>query len=101
MLKSLCNHKLAVIVVTIVIVVAICDQFSYIHTKSKKVPSLHVVALSYNFTSMKALLHVLGISAMKLVPLQLACLKTSGCAEYGTLNTRESDFSSQNKVNTF
>ena len=50
--KSLCNHELSVIIVGIVIVI-ICDQFSYTHTKSKKVPSLHVVALSYNLTSMK------------------------------------------------
>ena len=46
--KSLCNHELSVVIVTV-----ICDQFSYTHTKSKKVSSLHVVALSYNFTSMK------------------------------------------------
>ena len=60
MQKSLCNHELFVIIV----IVMICDQFSY--TKSKKVPSLHVVALSYNFISMKAhFLHVLGISALK------------------------------------
>ena len=38
-------------------------------------------------------LHVLGISALKLVLLQLAYLKTSGCAEFGPLNTKESDFS--------
>ena len=49
--KSLCNHELSVVIVIIVIV--ICGQFSYTHTKSKKVPSLHVVALSYNFTSTK------------------------------------------------
>ena len=34
-------------------------------------------------------LHVLGISALKLLPLQSACLKTSGCAEFGPLNTKE------------
>ena len=28
---------------------------------------------------------------MKHVPLQLACLKTSGCAEFGALNTKEHD----------
>ena len=42
--KSLCNHELSVIVVVVI---------SYTYTKSKKVPSLHVVALSYNFPSMK------------------------------------------------
>ena len=30
-------------------------------------------------------------TALKLVPLQLAWLKTSGCAEFGPLNTKESD----------
>ena len=49
--KDICSHELSVVVV--VIVVIICDQFSYKHTKSRKVPSLHVVALSYNFTSTK------------------------------------------------
>ena len=38
-------------------------------------------------------LHGLGMSALKLVPLQLAHLKISGCAEFGALNTKESDFS--------
>ena len=41
--KSLYNHELSVIIVII------CDQFSYTDTKSMKVPSLHVVVLSYNF----------------------------------------------------
>ena len=54
---SLCNHELSVIivivVVVVVVVVIICDQFSYSHIKSKKVPSLHVVVLSYNFSSKK------------------------------------------------
>ena len=50
MLKSLCNYELSVI---IVVVIVTCDQLSYTHNKSKKVPSLQVVALSYNFTSMK------------------------------------------------
>ena len=53
--KSLCNHELSVVIfiVVIVIVIIICDQFSFTHTKSKNVPSLHVVSLSYNFTSTK------------------------------------------------
>ena len=85
--KSLCNHELSVIIV----IVVICEQF-YMHTKSKKDPSLHVVALSYKFTSTKVFLHVLGILALKLVPLQLEHQKTSGCAEFGPLNTKESDF---------
>ena len=51
------------------------------------------MALSYNFTSKKFhFCHVLGISALNLVPLWLACLKTSWSAEFGPLNTRESDF---------
>ena len=37
-------------------------------------------------------LHVLGISALKLVPLHLAHLKTSGRAEFGLLNIKESNF---------
>ena len=41
--KSLCNHELSIIVIVV------CDQFFYTHTKSKKVPSLNIVALSYNF----------------------------------------------------
>ena len=41
-------------------------------------------------------LHVLGISALKLVPLILACLKTSGCTEFGPLNTKERDVLAQN-----
>ena len=36
--------------------------------------------------------HVLGISALTPVPLQLACMNTSGCAEFGPLNTKEGDF---------
>ena len=35
-------------------------------------------------------------TALKLVPLSLACLKTSGCAEFGPLNTKESDVLAQN-----
>ena len=35
-------------------------------------------------------------TALKLVPLWLACLKTSGCMEFGPLNTKESDVLSQN-----
>ena len=35
-------------------------------------------------------------TALKLVPLQLACLKTSGCVEFGPLNTKESDVLAQN-----
>ena len=35
-------------------------------------------------------------TALKLVPLQLACLKTSGCAEFGPLNMKESDVLAQN-----
>ena len=35
-------------------------------------------------------------TALKLVPLWLACLKTSGCAEFGPLNTKESDVLAQN-----
>ena len=35
-------------------------------------------------------------TALKLVPLQLACLKTSGCAEFGPLNTMKSDILVQN-----
>ena len=34
--------------------------------------------------------------ALKLVPLQSAHLKTSGCAEFGPLNRRESDVLVQN-----
>ena len=34
--------------------------------------------------------------ALKLVPLQLAHLKTSGCAEFGPLNMKESDVLAQN-----
>ena len=30
-------------------------------------------------------------TAIKLVPLQLACLKISGCTEFGALNTKEHD----------
>ena len=30
-------------------------------------------------------------AALKLVPLQLACIKTSGCTEFGPLDTKESD----------
>ena len=33
-----------------------------------------------------------------LVPLWLACLKTSGCTEFGPLNTKESDVLAQNVV---
>ena len=35
-------------------------------------------------------------TALKLVPLKLAHLKTSGCTEFGPLNTKESDVSAQN-----
>ena len=35
-------------------------------------------------------------TALKLVQLQLACLKTSGCAEFGPLNMKESDVLAQN-----
>ena len=35
-------------------------------------------------------------TALKLVPLQLAHLKTSGCAEFGPLNMKESDVLAQN-----
>ena len=35
-------------------------------------------------------------TALKLVPLWLACLKTSGCMEFGPLNTKRSDVLSQN-----
>ena len=35
-------------------------------------------------------------TALKLVPLQLACLKTTGCTEFGPLNTKESDVLAQN-----
>ena len=35
-------------------------------------------------------------TALKLVPLQLACLKNSGCTEFGPLNTKKSDFLTQN-----
>ena len=35
-------------------------------------------------------------AALKLVPLQLACLKISGCIECGPLNTEESDVVAQN-----
>ena len=35
-------------------------------------------------------------TALKLVPLWLACLKTSGCVEFGPLNTKESDVLAQN-----
>ena len=51
--NSFSNHELSVIVVIIVIFIIVCDQFSYTHTESKKVPPLHVVALSYNFISRK------------------------------------------------
>ena len=34
--------------------------------------------------------------ALHLVPLQLACLKTSGCTEFGPLNIKESDVLAQN-----
>ena len=50
--KSLCSYEVSVIIV-IGVNIIICYQFSYTHTKSKNVPSLHVVALSYNFISMK------------------------------------------------
>ena len=132
MLKSLCNHELSVVIIIIVVtviiitVIVICDLFSYTHTESKKVPSLHVVALSYNFTSTKVhfcmsyesqlwnLFHcnwhawnlsvcciwpskykgkwcfspkcvfseMDHLTALKFVPLQSACLKTSGCIEF-------------------
>ena len=39
--------------IVFIVIVVICDQFSYTHTESEKVPSLTVVALSYNFTSTK------------------------------------------------
>ena len=35
-------------------------------------------------------------TALKLVQLQLACLKSSGCTEFGPLNTKESDVLAQN-----
>ena len=35
-------------------------------------------------------------TALRLVPLQLACLKISGCIEFGPLNTKESDVLAQN-----
>ena len=35
-------------------------------------------------------------TALKLVQLQLACLKTSGCTEFGLLNWKESGFLAQN-----
>ena len=35
-------------------------------------------------------------TGLKLVPLWLVCLKTSGCAEFGPLNTKESDVLVQN-----
>ena len=35
-------------------------------------------------------------TALKPVPLQSACLKTSGCTEFGPLNTKESDVLTQN-----
>ena len=35
-------------------------------------------------------------TALKLVPLWLACLKSSGCTEFGPLNTKESDVLGQN-----
>ena len=35
-------------------------------------------------------------TALKLVPLQLAHLNTSGCTEFGPLNTKESDILTQN-----
>ena len=35
-------------------------------------------------------------TALKPVPLHWACLKTSGCAEFGPLNTKESDVLAQN-----
>ena len=35
-------------------------------------------------------------TALGLVPLQLACLKISGCIEFGPLNTKESDVVAQN-----
>ena len=35
-------------------------------------------------------------TALKLVPLQLEHLKTSGCAEFGPLNSKESDVLAQN-----
>ena len=35
-------------------------------------------------------------TALKLVPLWLACLKTSGCTEVGPLNTKEGDVLAQN-----
>ena len=34
--------------------------------------------------------------ALKFVPLWLACLKTSGCTEFGPLNTKKSDVLAQN-----
>ena len=90
--KRICNHELS-----IVIVIIVCDQFSYTNTKSKKVPSLHgsgtIIQLHIHESSS---LHVLGISALKLAPLQLACLETLGCAEFCPLNTKEIDFLAQN-----
>ena len=35
-------------------------------------------------------------TALKLVPLQSACLKTSGCTDFDPLNTKESDVIAQN-----
>ena len=57
--KSLCNHELSVIIIVIIVVsvvVVICDQLSqviWLSLNTKDVPSLHVVTLSYSFTSTK------------------------------------------------
>ena len=85
--KSLCNHEMSVVVV-----VVICDQFSYTHTKSKKVPFFTCSGIIIQlYIHESPFLHVLVIPALKLVPLQLAHLKTSGHAKFGPVNTKESD----------
>ena len=87
MQKSICNHELSVIIVII------CDQFSYTNTKSKKVSSLHVVHYHTTLHPWKFIFACTRNLNLKLVPLWLACLKTSGCAEFGLLNMEETDFS--------
>ena len=64
-LKSLCRHGLSVIV----IVVIVFDQFSYTHTKTKKVLSLYGGIIIQLYFHERSFLHVLGISALKFVPL--------------------------------
>ena len=83
--ESLYNHELSVIIVII-----ICDQFSHTHTGT------HSGIIIQLYIHKSSFLHVLGISALKLFPLQLTCLKTSGCAEFGPLNTKERDILGQN-----